>query len=73
MEAPRCGDLNDDGAVSASDALAALKAGVGLASCALWICDFNGSGTITAADALGVLQAAVGMPTAPKCPSPPAV
>jgi hypothetical protein len=67
-EGPSCGDLNGDGVVSASDALGALKAGVGLAVCDLWICDYNGSGNVSAADALAVLQAAVGMGTSAKCP-----
>jgi len=67
-QAPRCGDFNGDGSLSASDALAALKAGVGLIACPLWVCDVNGSGSVTAADALLVLQAAVGMATVPRCP-----
>jgi cysteine-rich repeat protein len=68
---PPCGDSNGDGHLSAADALAALRAGVGLAACPLWVCDFNGSGKVTAADALALLQAAVGMPSTANCPPKP--
>lgn len=68
-EGPQCGDLNGDGALSASDSLGALRAGVGLVACQLAVCDYNGSGTVSAADALAVLQAAVGMNSVAKCPA----
>lgn len=69
-EPPMCGDLNGDGRLTASDALAALRAGVGVAACPLWTCDWNGSGSVTAADALAVLKAAVGAGGDPHCPAP---
>lgn len=71
MPTPLCGDLNEDGNLTARDALATLKAGVGDGGCPLWLCDWNGSGAITAADALAVLKAAVGIAGTPKCPPRP--
>lgn len=65
---PLCGDVNGDGRLSAGDALATLKAGVGLLPCPLWLCDYNGSGTLSASDALAVLQAAVGTGNPARCP-----
>jgi hypothetical protein len=55
-----CGDAGGDGDVTASDALAALQAGVGLAECALAACDVNCSGGVSAIDALMILRAATG-------------
>jgi hypothetical protein len=55
----QCGDADGSGTISASDALAALRSAIGVASCALLACDVNGSGDITAADALRILEYAV--------------
>jgi hypothetical protein len=62
-----CGDANVDGAVSATDALLALRAGVGSASCAVCRCDVDGSGGLTATDALLILNATVGRPLTLAC------
>lgn len=64
-----CGDINDDGALTAGDALGVLKAGVGLTKCEVWICDYNGSGTVSAADALAILGAVVGAGSSGLCPA----
>lgn len=63
-----CGDANADGAVSATDALFALQAGVGAAECAACRCDVNGTGGVTATDALLILATAVGQTIALTCP-----
>jgi cysteine-rich repeat protein len=64
-----CGDANDDGDVTATDALFALRAAVGNGSCPLTICDANGNGQVAAADALAILRVAVGAGTALECPT----
>lgn len=64
-----CGDINEDGLLTASDALGVLRSGVGVIECALWQCDYDGSGNISAVDALAVLKAAIGIGTPGKCPA----
>jgi len=65
-----CGDPIDSGSgITATDALAALKAAVGLSSCELCLCDVDGSSTIVATDALMILQASVGLPVKLRCPA----
>ena len=66
----RCGDVDADDELSASDALKALGAGVGTYACTNLRCDANGDGTISASDALAVLQRAVGLPAALLCQAP---
>jgi len=53
---------------SASDALVVLKVAVGVAECALCICDVNDSNSVAAGDALAILRAAVGIETVLVCP-----
>ncbi|HYB98871.1 MAG TPA: CAP domain-containing protein [Candidatus Limnocylindrales bacterium] len=65
-----CGDGSGDGEITASDALLALKAAVGAASCVLAVCDVNDSGGLTASDALLVLKFAVGGAVTLDCPMP---
>ncbi len=55
-----CGDANADSLMSATDAVIALRAGVGGAQCLPCICDVNRSGNISATDGLLILQSAVG-------------
>jgi hypothetical protein len=62
-----CGDGSGDGALAATDALVALAASVGSASCAICVCDANGSGGVTATDGLLILQAAVGQSVTLDC------
>ncbi|MFN2376098.1 MAG: M43 family zinc metalloprotease [Candidatus Binatia bacterium] len=64
-----CGDANEDGKLSAADALVVLRAGVGTTACPGWLCDFDGSGLVTASDALGILKAAVGSGLPAQCPA----
>jgi len=62
-----CGDPNDDGTVTASDALFALQAAVGSQACALSVCDVDAGGSVTASDALRLLQKSVGQPVTLTC------
>jgi len=68
MPGPLCGDANEDGMVSAGDALIALRTGVGTDECDLSLCDYDGTGEVSAADALAILRTAVGQVVPPKCP-----
>jgi DNA-binding beta-propeller fold protein YncE len=66
---PDCGDVNDDGNVTANDALAILRAAVGGDECAgiVCACDVAGGGSIATSDALAALRLAVGQPVTPQC------
>jgi hypothetical protein len=66
---PPCGDANDDGEVTASDALIALRAAVGTRNCELAVCDADGNESITATDALRILRHSVGQPVELDCPA----
>jgi hypothetical protein len=68
LELADCGDANEDGRITAADALAVLRAGVGAFSCEEWQCDYDGSGSVSAADALAVLRAALGAGLPANCP-----
>lgn len=72
-----CGDITcardtnpgDAGnSVSVSDALAILKAAVGLRPCVACRCDANGSGLVTASDAQIILKVSVGQQVTLACP-----
>jgi hypothetical protein len=66
-----CGHATDGslgGTVTATDALLALKAAVGTATCNPCRCDVDDSGSLSASDALRILQAAVGLDSALTCP-----
>lgn len=67
-DASTCGDANDDGAITATDALLALAAAVGLGECDPVRCDTDASGAVTASDALAILNSAVGIPVVLSCP-----
>jgi cysteine-rich repeat protein len=62
-----CGDSDDSGTKSASDALFALRAAVKTVECDC-VCDVNNSNSITASDALTLLRKAVGVNVALTCP-----
>jgi hypothetical protein len=64
---PSCGDPTGDGVTTASDALVALQAAVGLMACELDFCDVDGSGVVTASDALAMLNVAIGLPVEVYC------
>jgi len=63
-----CGDANDDGTITAPDALAILRTAVDLESCAACFCDVDASGEIAATDALTTLAFAVGDAVDLACP-----
>lgn len=69
-EIVNCGDPDDSGAKTATDALFVLRTSVGLEACDDCICDVNRSGgatPVTASDALLVLQGSVGQPVSLNC------
>jgi len=66
-----CGDANDDGAITATDALILLRASVGTAFCESCVCDVNNDETTTAGDALVALAFAVGRSVELACPTCP--
>jgi hypothetical protein len=66
-----CADFNDDGIVSAVDALGVLQASVGIAACDSYRCDIDGNGSVSASDALKTLRIAVGESIARQCPAAP--
>jgi cysteine-rich repeat protein len=55
-----CGDADRDGAVTSTDALLALQAGIGVVYCDDCLCDASGGSGVTATDALMLLQSSVG-------------
>jgi 3-phytase len=70
LEPDACGrPISAAGPTSVSDALAVLRAAVGLASCAACVCDVDGSGSIRASDAIMVLLLSVGNAVELSCPS----
>ena len=56
-----CGDAVGTSAITAADALFALRTAVGTQTCALCLCDADGSDAISAVDALRILKKAVGI------------
>jgi hypothetical protein len=63
-----CSDANEDGKITATDALAALRTAVGTSTCAPCRCDTDDSGAINASDALRILRKAVGQQVTFTCP-----
>jgi hypothetical protein len=59
--------------LTASNALAVLRAAVNLRACLRCICDVNNSGSTTTTDALTVLRGAVGLQVTLACPTCPAL
>ena len=62
------GGGNGDDGLTATDALIALNAAVGVSECDVCLCDIDGNGTIAASDALKILRIAVGAPLTRDCP-----
>jgi hypothetical protein len=63
-----CGDFNENGEITASDALSILRASVGSVACLDCVCDTDGSGAILASDSLRDLRYAVDQPVTLDCP-----
>ncbi len=66
-----CGDPDDSGARTATDALFVLRAAVGTAQCDPCLCNVDassGANPVTATDALRLLRVAVGQPVVLTCP-----
>ena len=63
-----CGDANDDGEITASDAQRILQRAVDLdVDCPDTVCDVDGTGAVTTADALRTLRRSVGLPVQMSC------
>jgi len=62
-----CGDANGSQDINATDALVALRTGVGTAMCDVCLCDVDRSGAVVATDALLILQSGVGQPVVLDC------
>ena len=69
--AAKCGDFNDDGNITAVDALGVLNAAIGIQACEIYRCDVDGNGQISATDALRTLGMAVGTSQTALCPADP--
>jgi len=65
-----CGDADASGAILTSDALAALRAAVGLLNCLPERCDTDRDGSVDASDARAILAASVGLHAMLICPAP---
>ncbi len=64
-----CGDPNESGALTASDALHILRFGTGLSSsCRPAVCDVDSNGVVCATDALRVMAGAIGLQSNILCP-----
>lgn len=66
---PACGDPTGDGEITATDALLALNAAIGLTTCDVAYCDVDDSGSVAASDALAILNVAIGIPVELSCPA----
>jgi hypothetical protein len=65
-----CGDPDDSGTLTASDALFVLHTSVGIQTCDSCVCDVDSSGgAATVSDALRILRAAVQRPVEIVCPA----
>jgi hypothetical protein len=65
-----CGDVDDSGLITATDALFVLRASVGASACVACMCDVDGSGGSAAAtDALRLLLVATGFDVSLDCPA----
>ncbi len=70
-DATICGDADDNGSVSLTDGVRALRAAAGLpdAGCDPPVCDVDGNGNVSVTDGVRVLRAAAGLDAALVCPS----
>jgi len=66
-----CGDADANGFLTATDALGALRAAVGVQNCSIWQCDVNNDGVVSSTDAYAVLLRVVGTWASLDCPLPP--
>ena len=64
-----CGDADQDGAVTATDALLSLGVAVAARPCADCICDVDASGAKSTTDALAILRRVIGLDVNLQCPS----
>jgi hypothetical protein len=65
---PDCGDPNNSGTITATDAQLVLRGAVGATECPGYLCNVNLMDNVTASDALLVLRRAVGQDLPLTCP-----
>lgn len=64
-----CGDADNNGQVSVTDGVQALRAAATLPSgCTLATCDIDGSGSVTVTDGVNILRKAAALPVTDNCP-----
>ena len=61
VAAQTCGDANDNGTVTVTDGVQALREAAGLSSTCEDGCDVDGSGTVTVSDGVNILRKAAGL------------
>jgi cysteine-rich repeat protein len=66
-----CGDPNNSGTITTSDAQYILRTAVGTATCTRQVCDVDNGGTIVTGDAQRVLRKSVGQQVVLNCAPPP--
>ena len=65
---PICGDANNDGDITISDGIHALRAAVGLPDiCTIAICDVDADGEITVNDSVNIIRNALILPAIDRC------
>ena len=65
---PICGDADNEGHITESDAVAALRAAVHLPSvCPIAVCDVNADDRISVADGVNILRNALALPAVVDC------
>ena len=64
-----CGDANNDGHITVSDAVSALRVAVQLQSstCPLAVCDVNADDRLSVTDAVNILRNAAALPAVVAC------
>ena len=67
---PLCGDTNNDGTITVTDGIQALRAAAELSSsCTNSRCDVNGNGEVSVSDGTLILKAAADLPIEAHCPA----
>lgn len=65
---PICGDADNDGDITISDGIHALRAAIGLPDlCTIAICDVDADGQITVADGVNIVRNALILPAIDNC------
>jgi hypothetical protein len=62
-----CGDADDNGTVTVTDGVQALRAAAGLSNICGSACDVDGTGSVTVTDGVNILRKAAGLPITESC------